>query len=561
MVRWIESNLWIRPVSGGVERLKLNRFQKRLVAFVVRCLKLGIPCRLVVLKSRQLGISTVVQAILFYMVTHYPEWRAMVIAHQKGPARNLYRMTRRYFMHLVKKERLPLRSQRLMPSKDGLEYDHPWASEMTVVTAESEEVARSETLQGVHCSEEAFFRDPETTMTALEQAVHEVANTIFIIESTANGLNSFKQYWDRAHVKDSVWMPLFFSWRDDPKARIEILPGEVFDLDDQEQEFQHKYGLLLEQIKWARYKRDDKCHGSWEKFHQEYPVAPELAFLYTGYPIFNQQLLREQLDIAQAAFKPDFVGDVQFRSATEPVAELVKLDTGRGPFIVHKMPVAGRSYVSGHDPSEGGGTKADYCSSVFLDDETGELVAEYASNADRPTQFAIKCYQMGIFYGSGLMGIERNAVGQAVLGALEHGIDERRLDDPTKLKYPQLLRYQRLYYELKFDEKIQKETKRLGFSTSKNSKRRIISQLAEAHAEGSFVPKSPAMILQMQGLVWEQTAKKKGYKQNYRDPLTKNDNDDLIMAAAIAYDMRMHAFGSRFCPKPITDEWVGVTAA
>jgi hypothetical protein len=560
MMRWIETYLWIRPIGGGVERLRLNKFQKILIALIVKLLKLGKPVRLVVLKSRQLGISTVVQAVLFYMVMHYPEWRAMVIAHQKGPARNLYRMTRRYYQHLPVGEKKPLRSGRLVPSKEGLDLDHPHSSEMVVVTAESEEVARSETLQGVHCSEEAFFRDPDTTMTALEQAVHEVANTIFIIESTANGLNSFKQYWDRAHQKDSIWIPLFFSWKDDPKSRIEILPGEIFELDDQEIEFKEKYGLTLEQIKWARYKRDDKCHGSWEKFHQEYPVAPEVAFLYTGYPIFNQKLLREQLELAQQSFSPLFMGDIEFKSATEPVAQLVKLATGRGPLIVYKEPEPRRSYVSGHDPSEGGGTKADYNTSVVLDDETGELAAEYASNLDRPTKYAIKTYQIGIFYNSGLMGIERNAVGQAVLGALEHGIDERRQDDPTKLKYPQLRRYPDLYFEMKYDEKIQKESKRLGFSTSKNSKRRIISQLAEAHSEGSFVPRSPAMILQMQGLVWEESSKKKGYKQNYKDPLTKNPNDDLIMAAAIAYDMRLHRFGSRFCPKPEQDEWEGIAA-
>ncbi len=560
MVRWIETNLWIRPIGGGIEPLKLNKFQKILIAFIVKCLKLGKPVRLVVLKSRQLGISTAVQAVLFYMVTHYPEWRAMVIAHQKGPARNLYRMTRRYYQHLPKSERKPLRSRRLVPSKDGLEYDHPHSSEMAVVTAESEEVARSETLQGVHCSEEAFFRDPETTMTALEQAVHEVANTIFIIESTARGLNSFKQYWDRAHQSDSIWTPIFFSWKDDPKARIEILPGEIFELDDQELEFRDKYNLTPGQIKWARYKRDDKCHGSWEKFHQEYPVAPEVAFLYSGYPIFDQKLLREQLETAQHALKPVFVGDIEFKSSTEPVPQLVELQHGRGPLTVWKQPQPGRTYCSGHDPSEGGGTKADYCASVFLDDETAELVAEFASNTVRPTEYALKCYQMGIFYNSALMGIERNAIGQAVLGALEHGIDERRTDDPTKLKYPQLRRYQHLYFEMKYDERVEKETKRLGFPTTKNSKYRIISQLAEAHRDGTFVPRSPAMILQMMGFVWEQTPKRKGYKQNHTDDLTKNPNDDLIMAAAIAYDMRLHRFGKRFCPKVESDEWDGVAA-
>ena len=62
------------------------------------------------------------------------------------------------------------------------------------------------------------------------------------------------------------------------------------------------------------------------------------------------------------------------------------------------------------------------------------------------------------------------------------------------------------------------------------------------------------------GFVWEQTPKRKGYKQNHTDDLTKNPNDDLIMAAAIAYDMRLHRFGKRFCPKIESDEWDGVAA-
>jgi hypothetical protein len=563
MIHWIETNLYIRPIGGGKVPFILNRFQRRLLALIVKRLKQGRPVRIVVLKSRQLGISTLTEAIIFYMVTHYPEWKAMVIAQQKGPARNLYRMTRRYYQNLPKEEKLPLRYGRAVPAQDHLEYADPHASELAVTTAQSEEVARSETLQGVHCSEHAFFRDPETVMTALEQAVHEVAGTIFIIESTANGLNLFKYYWDRAAQKDSIWERLFFSWTEDPANEIEPIPGQEVVLDEQEQEFMDRYGLTIPKILWARYKRDDKCHGSWEKFHQEYPVAPELAFLYSGFPIFDQKLLREQLELAQN-LHPLYQGDLEFKSSTDPIVQETLPDP-LGNLIMWKRPEAKRAYVSGADPSEGGGTKADYSANVVLDDESGEVVAEYESNNVRPTAYAIKCYQVGVYYRSGLMAIERNSIGQAVLGALEHGIDERRIDDPSKLKYPQLRRYPDLYYEVKWDEKTQKETKRMGFATSKHSKFRIIAQLAEAHKDGSFIPRSVRMIQQMQGLVWEDRgpgsgSRKRGYKQNFVDPRTKRDNDDLLMASAIAYDMRIHKFGRRFAPRPETDEWEGIAA-
>ena len=47
LYRYIENNLWIRTKSGKLERLVPNKPQKALIDYVLYCLELGIPVRVI----------------------------------------------------------------------------------------------------------------------------------------------------------------------------------------------------------------------------------------------------------------------------------------------------------------------------------------------------------------------------------------------------------------------------------------------------------------------------------------------------------------------------------
>jgi hypothetical protein len=564
MKRWIETRLTIRPEAGGTELFILRKAQKRLLARFVKAYVKGQSIKWVILKSRQLGISTLIEAIIMWMAVHHPETAYMVVAQDKQSTRKIFNMTRRYYRYLPQDEKLPLTSPGEDPSQDSITFKHPHNSEISLATAGKGEVGRSATFKGVHCSEMAFFKHAKQTMTALNQAVARASRkgfTFFVVESTANGLNLFKQYWDNAQKTTSEWEGVFVSWKEDPDARIAIAPGEDFFLDETEAQYMEKNGLDLAQMKWARYMRDTWCHGSWEVFHQEYPVQAEYAFLYSGFAVFNHAICRQQLEVAQET-KPVFVGDIEFGpSLTKPTVKLVA--DPYGPLTIWKMPEfqtvrapdgknmkVEKDYFGGVDSSEGGGTKADYSEIIILDDSVG-VCCQYRNNKIRTFDFAIKVYLVGLFYHNAFMGVERNAVGASVLAVLEHGHPERDRLDPEKPKYPMMKRYPNL----------QTETKRLGFTTSKKSKWDAISLVAELHEHGDLNLWSTVLLLQMQGLVWEVKDTKQRYRENYPDEITKHGNDDGIISLAIANKMRLTRFGQRFCPKPVADDWEGVEAA
>lgn len=97
LYRYIENNLWIRTKSGKLERLVPNKPQKALIDYVLYCLELGIPVRVILLKARQMGLSTIVEAICYWWTSTNKHQTAVIIGHEDTSAKNLYMMFRRYY--------------------------------------------------------------------------------------------------------------------------------------------------------------------------------------------------------------------------------------------------------------------------------------------------------------------------------------------------------------------------------------------------------------------------------------------------------------------------------
>jgi hypothetical protein len=78
------------------------------------------------------------------------------------------------------------------------------------------------------------------------------------------------------------------------------------------------------------------------------------------------------------------------------------------------------------------------------------------------------------------------------------------------------------------------------------SKEAMLNRLARAVEERGILIRSPRTLLEMQGFIWD--AERKTFRQNYRAPGSKLTHDDEIMALAIANEMRLHCFRTRFIP-------------
>ena len=122
----------------------------------------------------------------------------------------------------------------------------------TIGTSQDHDFGRSRTITNLHLSEAAFYPNLPNLLAGAAQAV--VPNGKLIIETTANGFNSFKTLWDDSKLGSTAFQPLFFKASD-------------FYAED-----------ILNQ---KRRELGDRL------YHQEYPDTPETAFITSGQPFFD----------------------------------------------------------------------------------------------------------------------------------------------------------------------------------------------------------------------------------------------------------------------------------
>ena len=539
----IEANLFIRPKQGGLSRIRLKPFQRKIIDTIQSNRDNEKPTRLIILKSRQLGCSTAIQATLFTLCLFLPQRSAQTIAHRKDSSRKIFRMSRRFYNSLPPELKIPVEGGKVM--RDKIEYSWPHDSEISVYTAGGEDVGRGETVHYCHWSETAFWPNSEEIYDALIQAVPpptESWDTMVVVESTANGQNNlFHSLWKQADAaQDTIWQGLFFSWKDDPTARMSVATNERFNPTQDELDFQLKHGLNAEQLKWARYVRTDQCRGSWEKFHQEYPVSPELAFTFSGYPWFDPSIIKLKIDEARET-SPAFTGFIEF-AAQESLMPRLRPDQ-LGPINIWEHPQPKSSYCIGADISEGVG--ADYTEIMVVKEDPLKLVAQFRSNRIKPTAAGLLAYLLGAYYHWALVAIERNGPGLATLAILEFGLPD----------YPQTAAgYPNLYYQIKMDQKLIDETPKLGFPTTRKSKVAALNRLSEAIHQETFAIPSRSFLFQADGFKWDPMVR--NWLETNTDPVSNLKNDDAIMALAIAVEVIYQQMPRHFMARtliPITN--------
>jgi len=518
-------NLTIVNKRGEVVPLIMNRSQEIVFHRLMECREKRVPARFICCKARQLGISTLIEAFIFALTTRYANRFGLVVAHSIDSAQMIFAMTHRFHRNLPLDFTLPLAKN----NARQIEYAAPHCSRMQIDTAANRNLGRGGTIHYVHAGEVAFWERPEEPILAINQAVPQHWDTLVFWESTANGVNNlFHRTWLAAERGESDMEPIFLSWKDFPEYSLPAAPRERLSLTEEEEKYADTHGLTRGQIKWASIIRRNQCHNSWEKFHQEYPIASHLAFLFTGMPWFDQVVISELF--SHVARPPLKQGYLEFSKTDRNLPVFVEQDMA--PLEIWHLPKSGLTYSLGMDVGEGVG--ADFTVIQVLCNETGHVASRYRSNRVRAEHAGVDAYLLGAFYNFGLLGIERNGPGLATLAVCERGLAE----------YPQITGYPNLYYHTYTDRKIPEETRRLGWITNRSTKEAMLTRLAEALENRVLTVFSKCTLLEMQGFVWD--AEKKTFRQNYKTPEARIAHDDEIMALAIANEMRSHHWENRF---------------
>lgn len=270
--------LIIHDKTGTPRQFVFNRAQHYVHERLENQLKATGKVRALILKGRQQGISTLIQARFISKVVTQRGKKAFILTHSSDATRAIFGMTKRYSEHLPPELFAP-------PDKNN-ENTLMYAaleSGYRVGTAGNSEIGRSMTNQFLHLSEYAFYKDADRISLGLIQTVADMSGTEIIKESTANGQNNdFYSDWMEAKNGKSRYQAIFVPWYwqneysvDDPN----FIPHE------EEIEWLERFGangLTKGHLKWRRFKLDD-FKGDYEqkcrKFRQEYPFTDEEAFL------------------------------------------------------------------------------------------------------------------------------------------------------------------------------------------------------------------------------------------------------------------------------------------
>ena len=421
-----------------------NDEQRDVITTIIDGYYRGEAVRVIVLKARQIGITTALQVLEYWLSVLNSNFLTMVMAHIAKSTANIAGMARGFSASL------PPFAKR---SAGGTEVDGglrwPNRSQMIVMTQGGNDGSRSYSPNMLHISELGQWDKGRAATTAEDAMVAALKSlgsgnrTIAVIEATANGAaGSMYDRWNAAVSGQSGWIAKFYSWlhsslypcvdtpEDEPitaQARAAIDAGNVeaawkaYELATHNGESISRLWIgravrnrmSVAQVKFALREIASNCNGDLVLFDQEMPLSPDLAFAASGRRVWPDT----EVD-AHPIRKPVFVsgplGPLPTRGTPE---ERLRAAATPGDCIrVWEMPEAqwADRYALGSDVSAGVG--GDSTTGVLVDRVTSRQVAEFCSNAIPPDLAAVQLARLGEVYGHALICWEANNHGN-VLGA------------------------------------------------------------------------------------------------------------------------------------------------
>ncbi len=268
----IEHSLKVRGKDKHVNPVCFNRVQRELDRNAGK--------RNIVLKARQVGITTYVAARFFLSTITQPGTLSVQVAHDQQSAEEIFRIVHRFLENLppewrhsgLKTSRANVR-QIIFPELD---------SEYRVESAADRCAGRGLTIQNLHCSEVARWpHDVAETLAALRAAVPPDGE--IFLESTPSGAGgTFYEEWQSA--PETGYTQHFFPWWWEDSYQRDL---EVVNFTDEEMELMTKHKLDAGQIAFRREMRSQFRN----RFLEEYAENAETCFLTSGNCMFDCEVL------------------------------------------------------------------------------------------------------------------------------------------------------------------------------------------------------------------------------------------------------------------------------
>ncbi|AXC13593.1 Large subunit terminase [Acidisarcina polymorpha] len=469
-----ESLLRVRDKKGKQAPLRANRAQRE---YERRRGQNNI-----VLKARQMGISTWIAGRFFLKTITQPGTLTVQVAHSQEAAESIFRCVHRFLGALpaslrngaLKTARASSR-QIVFPALD---------SEYRVETAGDRNAGRGVTIQNLHCSEVARWPgDAAETLAGLRAALPKDGE--LVLESTPNGADGcFYEEWQRGmedgRSGESAGGGLvrhFFPWWWDADYVGDPVAKAQYSVE--ERQLAERYGLRGEQIGFRRRMEAGFRHLA----RQEYAEDADACFLSSGACVF---------DVASV--------DARLRELPEPVEA-----RDGGELLIWYPPETGRDYIVAVDPA-GGGAAGDFSAAQVIETTTGLQCAELQGKLET-LELALRVAALAREYGTAILVVERNNHGSGVLAYLRS-----------------VCRYPRVY----------KQEGQDGWLTSSLSRPEMIGTMSAALVESAGTFQSRRLMKECRTFI---------RFRNGKTGAESGSHDDCLMAMAIGLAARHEMAG------------------
>jgi len=476
----------------------LNRGQRKLLKRLYKAFLARKPIRIILLKARQWGGSTLVQIFMVWVqLVHHEQWHSVICAHVENTAkviRGMYsKILKKYPTWLLEGEvEGPLK---LLPFENSQKTRQikERGCRITIGSAEKPDGVRGDDTAMAHLSEVGLWaatagKKPEDLVQSIVSGIGDMSDSMIVYESTAKGVgNFFHREWLRAKKGESGFDPVFVSWFEIELYQTPIDNYRKFidSMSDKERRLFDE-GATLEGIAWYRNKRKDYS-DDW-RFISEFPSNDIEAFQSTGrrfYPIGDVDRLRK------GCSTPIFQGDVYGKDThgKDALLDIQFKSEEKGNLFVWAMPGAEKvsdRYVTVVDIG-GRSDKADNsCIAVFdrlwmAQAGVPEVVAEWCGHIDHDL-LAWKAAQIAKIYQTSLLVIESNTLETEETEGdhFEYILDEIAFE------------YDNLFSRTPSDKIKEGVPPRWGFHTNRSSKQMVCDHQKKAVREDLYIENSVA---------------------------------------------------------------------
>lgn len=246
---FIENELTIIDKTGTEIDFELNDMQRRFVQEATG--------KDIILKGRQMGFSSFILGAFTKDFIFKENSLSVVIADIADNAQDLLARVKHYIkaFETANNTKVPLKynsKYELQNAFNGARY--------IIGTAENTEFGRSKTITNLHMSEAAFYKHFRKLHASAGTALTPTGR--FVVETTANGFNEFKSFWDESVLGETGFKAHFYT----------------------------SHGFYPEEYIESERKRLGRL------FDQEHPITPQVAFLTSGLPVFSRDAMTQYME-------------------------------------------------------------------------------------------------------------------------------------------------------------------------------------------------------------------------------------------------------------------------